>query len=161
LIVSPLARVFFPIVLMPYAAASPVGRHPAFSRHTRTSKKYNLLIIVRIDHTVLPHFYGCIISILFLKVNPMAKIHRLKKTRACCGLRVAGLRGRALKNCDKKTTPKFFTSQLETRNSQPSPPRSKKLAVDSGWHVLSPPSNFSHKGTQRDTKKKRVSRPSQ
>jgi hypothetical protein len=47
-------------------------------------------------------------------------------------LRVAGLRGRALKNCDKKTTPKFFTSQLETRNSQPSPPRSKKLAVDLG-----------------------------
>jgi hypothetical protein len=31
-------------------------------------------------------------------------------------LRVTGLRGRALKNCDKKTTPKFFTSQLATRN---------------------------------------------
>jgi hypothetical protein len=67
----------------------------------------------------------------------LTKIHRLKKTRACCGLRVAGLRGRALKNCDKKTTPKFFTSQLETRNSQPSPPRSKKLAVDFGFSLIS------------------------
>jgi hypothetical protein len=61
-----------------------------------------------------------------------AKIHRLKITRACCGLRVAGKRGRILKNRGKKTKQKFFTSQLATRNSQPFPPGSKKLAVDLG-----------------------------
>jgi hypothetical protein len=42
------------------------------------------------------------------------------------------LRGRTLKNCVKKTMLKFFTPQLVTRNSQPSPPGSKKLAVDLG-----------------------------
>jgi hypothetical protein len=45
---------------------------------------------------------------------------------------VAGKRGRTLKNRSKKTTLKFFTSQLVTRNSQPPPPGSKKLAVDLG-----------------------------
>jgi hypothetical protein len=47
--------------------------------------------------------------------------------RICCGLRVAGERGRILKNRGKKTAPMFFTSQLATRNSQPSPPGSKKV----------------------------------
>jgi hypothetical protein len=47
---------------------------------------------------------------------------------------VAGKRGRTLKNRCKKTTLKFFTSQLVTRNSQAPPPRSKKLAVDFGKH---------------------------
>jgi hypothetical protein len=47
-------------------------------------------------------------------------------------LRVAGKRGRILKNRGKKTKQKFFTSQLATRNSQPFPPGSKKLAVDLG-----------------------------
>jgi hypothetical protein len=64
----------------------------------------------------------------------MPKIHRQKKTRVCYGLRVAGKRGRALKNRGKKTVQSVFTSQLATRNSQPSPPGSKKLAVDLGCH---------------------------
>jgi hypothetical protein len=63
----------------------------------------------------------------------LAKIHRLKITRACCGLRVAGKRGRTLKNRGTKTKQKFFTSQLVTRSSQSFPPGSKKLAVDFGW----------------------------
>jgi hypothetical protein len=65
------------------------------------------------------------------------KIHRLKITRACCGLRVAGKRGRTLKNRGTKTKQKFFTSQLVTRNSQSFPPGSKKLAVDFG-HLTHP-----------------------
>jgi hypothetical protein len=73
-----------------------------------------------------------LVYLVFPQIPAMTKIHRQKITKICCVLRVAGLLGRTLKNCAKKTTPKFFTSQLATRNSQPSPPGSKKLAVDFG-----------------------------
>jgi hypothetical protein len=63
--------------------------------------------------------------------NPPSK--KNEKLLHASRLRVAGIRGRTLKNCGKKTTIKFFTSQLATRNSQPSPPGSKKLAVDLGF----------------------------
>ena len=59
-------------------------------------------------------------------------IHTFLILRICCVLRVAVLRGRTLKNCGKKMALKFFTSQLVIRNSQPSQPGSKKLAMDLG-----------------------------
>jgi hypothetical protein len=81
-------------------------------------------------------------TIMFLLIqNPPSKKNE-NLLRVTC-FTVAGERGRILKNRGKKTAPMFFTSQLATRNSQPSPPGSKKVG---GGFRLSRESSFFSSG---------------